>query len=192
MDVYVGGTVYLIDKVHPDKDATNTIQATTYKDETDADGSPMQVGAVGDTALLMGYQIPFKAGFDIDSLSTSGSRTIYDYEPGSSIDGLKPSYAGFGVKIFNQNDGSSSDGSTDAAHIKTANLNNTMHADYRLKHIYIPKELIDGSWFEVSTLTLNYGNSKTMTYKNKQEIKASKYLSVKDENTYVFLSLIHI
>lgn len=186
VDVYVGGTVYLIDKVHPDKDATNTIQATTYKDETDADGSPMQVGVVGDTALLMGYQIPFKAGFDIDSLSTSGSRTIYDYEPGSSIDGLKPSYAGFGVKIFNQNDGSSSDGSTDAAHIKTANLNNTMHADYRLKHIYIPKELIDGSWFEVSTLTLNYGNSKTMTYKNKQEIKASKYLSVKDENTYVF------
>ena len=31
VDVYVGGTVYLIDKVHPDKDATNTIQATTYK-----------------------------------------------------------------------------------------------------------------------------------------------------------------
>lgn len=187
VDAYVGGTVYLIDKVHPDKDATNTIQATTYKDETDADGSPMQVGAAGDTALLMGYQIPFKAGFDIDSLPSSNSRTIYDYEPGSAIDGLKPSYASFGVKIFNQKDGSSSDGSTDAAHIKTANLNNTMHTDYRLKHIYIPKELIDGSWFEVSTLTLHYGNSKTMTYTSKQEIIDSNYLTWNaDKNAYVF------
>lgn len=187
VDIYVGGTVYLINKLHSDTDATNTIESTWYKDEINADGNPTQTGAMGDTALLMGYQIPFKAGFDIDSIAPSNNRTIYDYQPGTSNNGLKPTYAQFGVKIFNQEDGTKADGSDAAAHIKEANLSNTMHADYRLKNIYIPKDLIEGSWFEVSSLTLNYGASKTITYKNKEAIMNSGYLISDNTNDrYIF------
>ena len=187
VDIYVGGTVYLIDKLHPDQDAKNTIQSTWYKDEANADGNPTQVGAMGDTGLLMGYQIPFKAGFDIDSIAPSGNRTIYDYQAGTSNIGLNPTYATFGVKIFNQEDGSSTDGSDAAAHIMNASLSNTMHADYRLKNIYIPQAFIEGTWFEVSSLTLNYSANKTVTYKSKQDIIDSGYLSAAAvKGNYVF------
>lgn len=187
VDIYVGGTVYLIDKLHPDQDAKNTIQSTWYKDEANADGNPTQVGAMGDTGLLMGYQIPFKAGFDIDSIAPSGNRTIYDYQAGTSNIGLNPTFAIFGVKIFNQEDGSSTDGSDAAAHIMNASLSNTMHADYRLKNIYIPQAFIEGTWFEVSSLTLNYSANKTVTYKSKQDIIDSGYLSAAAvKGNYVF------
>lgn len=190
VDIYVGGTVYLIDGIHPDKDAINNIKATTYKDNLDAANQPTEIRSFEDTGLLMGYRIPFQAGFEIDAIDSSNSlvkdHTMYDFKADASGLALEPNDAYFGVKVYNQKDGTSDDNKDKAAHIKTVTVTNAMNDNYRLKHIYIPSFLIDGAWFEISEMTLNYGNGKTLTLE-KDELASSKYLK-KDSGSgnYIF------
>ena len=173
-DIKVGGNVYSIRDVDDKATyATNTISETTYADKGNPD-QPAKIRNSNDSAAMMGYRIPFKAGFNIDSLN---DRRIYDYQ----TDNLTPNSASFGVEIFNNGDGTATDGSQNAAHIKEATVTNTLNENYRLKTINIPKEFIDGDWFEVKQLTLYFSNQAVIISKNDLE----SYLTA-DGDTYHF------
>ena len=67
-----------------------------------------------------------------------------------------------------------------------------MNASYRLKHIYIPEEFIEGTWYNLHTLTMKYGSggkhTVTMSLENlKTGGTYAKYMT-KDaaKNRYVF------
>ncbi len=178
VDIYVGGEVYLVKDIHPVKDATNTMKSTTYKDN-----STEPVYSETNTAYMQGYRLPFYAGYDINSI-TNANRIIYDYHTTGDKQNIDPNYGAFEVKIWNRTDTASSDGSGDSAHIKETTITNTMNANYRLKNIYIPEMLVDGDWFNISSLRLNYGASKNITF-TLNELKSSVYFT-KQGNQYIF------
>ena len=152
VDIKVGGYVYLIKSINPVNDAINTISSTLKNDYDQSALIPQNE----DTAYLMGFRIPFKAGFALEGLS---SGIQYDYESGDDpsqgiIANITPHKTSFGVKIWNQTDGG--DTKNKATRIKQVDASVTLDSRYNMKAIDFPKEFIEGSWFNIDSITLNY------------------------------------
>ncbi|MGI6071105.1 MAG: hypothetical protein ACOYBE_11890, partial [Blautia sp.] len=153
-DIIVGGyvcSIYSKEDTQGTKDATNTMSPFT---KADNEAAEMAEGA--DTAVMMGYRIPFQGGFSIKAKESQ----LYDYEDNNQT----PTNAGFEVKIWNRKDGNAADGSEESAGIKKAeaavNLNGSYGGNFRLKKIRIPSAFVEGNWFRVESIKLSYGNNK--------------------------------
>lgn len=109
-----------------------------------------------DNAIIMGYLIDFRAGYQLQTENGSVSEKLYyDY---SQSDNNTPNRGLFRVKLFNQ-DKQNATGQEAAARIDSAATTNTMDSRYRLEHIYLPKFLLDDNWFGVANLTLQVGST---------------------------------
>ena len=163
VDIKVGGYVYLIKDINPVSDATNTIKSTLKNDYADT-----LIDQKTDTAYLMGFRLPFKAGYKIEGLNSE--TTQLDYESVSDTannieSNITPHTTTFGIKVWNQSNGA--DPTKDkATRIKTVEITNNLDSRYNLKQIHIPGEFIDGTWFNVTSVKLNYslssGNASTL------------------------------
>lgn len=184
VDIFVGGEVYLVRGIHPVEDALNKITSTTYKEvtrEPDAKVTTKLQDSYED-GYMRGYRLPFQAGFDITSMN---NRDIYDYDTTGAGKNLNPTNAPYEVKIWNRTDTNQDAGKSST--IKTATVTNTMHSSYRLKHINIPKEFIDGDWFNVSQLTLNYnGHSINLSLADLKKNDGGYFTLDSSSNNYVF------
>ena len=153
VDIKVGGYVYLIKDINPVSDATNTMTSTLKNDYADT-LYPQKT----DTAYLMGFRLPFKAGYKIEGLNILASEMDYESADDPSkniIANITPHTTTYGVKVWNQSDGS--DPVKDkASRIKTVEITNNLDTRYNLKAIHIPGDFIDGTWFNVTSVKLNY------------------------------------
>lgn len=184
VDIFVGGEVYLVRGIHPVADALNKINSTTYKEVTREpdEKETTKLNESNEDGYMQGYRLPFQGGFDITSMN---NRDIYDYETTGAGKNLNPTNAPYEVKIWNRTDTDQDTGRSST--IKTATVTNTMHSGYRLKHINIPKEFIDGDWFNVTKLTLNYnGRSVNLSLADLKKNEGG-YFTLDSSNTnYVF------
>ena len=122
--------------------------------------------SINDSAYIMGYRIPFKAGYQIDSLGRTsidskgdvtgdGERNVTDYltsdgDTYEMLNGKKhtvtqnrtPTNVQFGVKAFNQTVDNPTD-RTRPARIKEMVTEDTMNTNYRMRNIYLPVQWID-------------------------------------------------
>ncbi len=103
-----------------------------------------------ETAHMRGYLIPFHAGHSVEALDAD--KNIYDYE----ADNNTPETASFGVKVWNNKDGATERDM--ASRIDSVMASNTMDATFNLQTITIPKEFIDGTWFNVDYIQLVTAN----------------------------------
>ena len=152
--------------------ATNTVTTRTYHDyEANAYTNIMsseynKQNSINDSAYIMGYRIPFKAGYQIDSLGRTsidskgdvtgdGERNVTDYltsdgDTYEMLNGKKhtvtqnrtPTNVQFGVKAFNQTVDNPTD-RTRPARIKEMVTEDTMNTNYRMRNIYLPVQWID-------------------------------------------------
>ncbi len=172
-DVYVGGGIYRVtqDSIinSGDKNDYNTIVSNSYMQ-----GSNSAYHSTNDKALITSYRIPFQGGFTVTR--GNNSNTIYDYEK----DNLTPTVAKFDVRIWNRKDVNQEE--SRSAELDTATATNSMDGDFRLKHIYIPTEFIEGSWFNVEYLKL--GNDEIKL----EDLKKSKYFKKDNDDAtrYIF------
>lgn len=177
IDIKVGGYVHTIKGVDPDAMGTNKIVASYKTDNMTKwenryrysnnwssvwyDHGSEIFKTSENTGRLMGYRIPFSAGWRVDKLvngSVDNGSVEYDYETNN----ITPNETSFGVTIWNRPDGST--GKTQSARMKSGTVTTTLPDAYNLKRINIPKELVDGTWFHVAGITLNYnGQSKTFS-----------------------------
>ncbi|MFQ9922888.1 MAG: SdrD B-like domain-containing protein [Beduini sp.] len=162
VDIKVGGYVYLIKDINPVSDATNSIKSTLKNDSADT-----LYDQNTDTAYLMGFRLPFKAGYKIEGRNSEAIQLDYESVSDSSNNveaNITPHTTTFGIKVWNQNDGD--DPVKDkASRIKTVEITSNLDTHYNLKKIHIPGEFIDGTWFNVTSIKLNYtlssGNAST-------------------------------
>lgn len=160
IDIKVGGRVNLVKNLHKDEEGTNTITPSYQNDDMSR-----PVTGTSDRARLMGYQIAFCAGWDIDRLTTG---TEYDYVAADdtsvgAIQNITPKVTSFGVKLWNREDKSTS-GKDATARLKAAVATNTLPTAFNLERIHIPKEFVEGSWFKISKITMNYYNSRSAEF----------------------------
>ncbi len=169
-DIYVGGEIYRVTEDNIKTSGTendwNTITAASYTQH-----SKDSYFTRTDNALITSYRIPFQGGFSVTR--DTSSNIIYDY----MSDNLTPTTAKFNVRIWNKQDENKED--KRSAEISTATATNTMDADYRLKHIYIPTEFIKGNWFKVQYIKI--GNNQI----NLSDLMSSPYFK-EDGTSYVF------
>ncbi len=179
-DVYVGGDVYRVRETNPPAVDRNTMSVSSY-----VQNSNTAYKTNSDNALLMGYRIPFQAGYYLNAVTNN--HIIYDYQTtAGDKQNVDPNYGKFELRVWNRADTDQEAGRT--AFIDSATITSTMNENYRLKHINIPAEFIEGDWFKLSYLTLNYGASKKVTYSFNQLLNdsaVSKYFSKQDDE-YVF------
>ncbi len=176
VDIKVGGYVYLIKNINPVNDAVNTVDSTLKNDYDQKTLIPQN----NDTAYLMGFRIPFKAGFALESLSTG---TQYDYESVDDatqgiIANITPHQTSYGVKLWNQADGSGA--KNKATRIKQVNATVSLDSRYNMKSINFPKEFVEGNWFNIDSITLNSSSiSKVLDYnaENADSLDLSLYLT---------------
>ena len=151
-DILVQGKPYAINKTDDDMYGKNTAQTSVSTDyEPDK-----EIYNQSDNAIIMGYLIDFRAGYQLQTENGSVSEKLYyDY---SRSDNNTPNRGLFRVKLFNQ-DKQNATGQEAAARIDSAATTNTMDSRYRLEHIYLPKFLLDDNWFGVANLTLQVGST---------------------------------
>lgn len=179
-DILVHGKPYVINKVDEKVDGTNTAHTEVF---TDYDPNA-PVYNMSDDAVIMGYLISFKGGYTITTKNDSNSQNIYDFvqkKSDGTYDNITPENGLFKVKLFNQNKNNAT-GEDAAARIDSMATVNTMDANYRLRHIYIPAFLIDGKWFGIESLTIN-ANGKKIPVK---VVKGTGENGLDDDGNYVF------
>ena len=151
-DILVHGKPYAIDQKDDDKYGTNIAKTSVSTDYAPDQG----IYSNTDNAILMGYLINFKAGYELLTRSGRTSENLYyDYK----TDNNTPNPGLYQVKLYNQNR-NNAEGQEAAARIETASTVNTMDSRYRLQHIYLPAFLLDGDWFEVAQLVLQVGSTQ--------------------------------
>lgn len=156
--------------------ATNTATTKTYLDkapDTALDNvmTSQSHYPTTDSAYIMGYRIPFYAGYQLDSLGTSlidtkdpvsastdaNKRNITEFitdTQGTRYEMLNgknhtvtqnktPTNAQFGVKIYNQKVADTSDPHNAPARIRELTTTDTMNTYYRMRNLYLPIQWID-------------------------------------------------
>lgn len=171
-DIIVNVKPYMVYENNSTKiqQATNTVTTRTYHDYEDtAYANIMNNNSsrrTDDSAYIMGYRIPFKAGYQIDHLGRTpidskddvtgdGEQNITDYltTDGTSYDMLNgkkhkitqnktPTNVQFGVKAFNQTVEDPADRTT-PARIRELTTTDTMNPNYRMRNIYLPVQWVD-------------------------------------------------
>ena len=171
-DIIVNVKPYMVYNSSRISQATNTVTTRTYHDyEATAYTNIMsseynKQNSINDSAYIMGYRIPFKAGYQIDSLGRTsidskgdvtgdGERNVTDYltsdgDAYEMLNGKKhtvtqnrtPTNVQFGVKAFNQTVDNPTD-RTRPARIKEMVTEDTMNTNYRMRNIYLPVQWID-------------------------------------------------
>lgn len=171
-DIIVNVKPYMVYNSSRISQATNTVTTRTYHDyEANAYTNIMsseynKQNSINDSAYIMGYRIPFKAGYQIDSLGRTsidskgdvtgdGERNVTDYltsdgDTYEMLNGKKhtvtqnrtPTNVQFGVKAFNQTVDNPTD-RTRPARIKEMVTEDTMNTNYRMRNIYLPVQWID-------------------------------------------------
>ena len=166
-DIIVNVKPYMVYNSSRISQATNTVTTRTYHDyEATAYTNIMsseynKQNSINDSAYIMGYRIPFKAGYQIDSLGRTsidskgdvtgdGERNVTDYltsdgDTYEMLNGKKhtvtqnrtPTNVQFGVKAFNQTVDNPTD-RTRPARIKEMVTEDTMNTNYRMRNIYLP------------------------------------------------------
>ncbi len=152
-DVYVGGEVCILRATPIPEEAWNTMKASSYYDNQEKPWLE-----ISDKGCLLAYRLPFQADFLLTASSVDDANKehrIYDYQETGDRANLDPNYAAFELRVWNRTDTDQEQGRS--ACIGNAVLKNTMHQNYRLKHIYIPEAFVEGDWFRVKGLTLRYG-----------------------------------
>lgn len=151
-DILVHGKPYAIDQKDDDKYGTNIAKTSVSTDYA----PDQEIYSNTDNAILMGYLINFKAGYELLTRSGRTSENLYyDYK----TDNNTPNPGLYQVKLYNQNR-NNAEGQEAAARIETASTVNTMDSRYRLQHIYLSAFLLDGDWFEVAQLVLQVGSTQ--------------------------------
>ena len=118
-DILVQGKPYAINKTDDDMYGKNTAQTSVSTDyEPDK-----EIYKQSDNAIIMGYLIDFRAGYQLQTENGSVSEKLYyDY---SQSDNNTPNRGLFRVKLFNQ-DKQNATGQEAAARIDSAANTNTM------------------------------------------------------------------
>ncbi len=159
-DMYVGGEVCILRAAPIPEEAFNTMKASSYYEYEE---KPWLESS--DRGCLLAYRLPFQADFLLTASSvddTNKEHRLYDYQAAGDRANLNPGYGAFELRVWNRTDTDQEQGRS--AHIGNAVLKNTMHQNYRLKHIYIPEDFVEGSWFRVKGLVLRYGAGGKETF----------------------------
>ena len=220
-DIIVNVIPYMVYTPGDIDNATNKVTTNSYynNDESTINKSTMTNSSNAkdfDSAYIMGYRIPFHAGYQLDSLgaapidtkadvtlSNDANKTsIKDYittdgQEYEKINGEKqdvtqnktPTNAQFGVKIYNQ---FVSDTTTNVknkpARIKELTTTDTMNTYYRMRNIYLPVQWIDNGSAEKGTKKTDNGNwFKVSKFSiNINNNPVDFYLKEKDDGNIVF------
>lgn len=185
-DVYVGGSVYFVRPVSGSvpAEAYNTMEA----EASDSEGgdTPDVYEKTEDNGYIMSYRLPFRAGLTLNAAKPE--KITYDYAAEGDGKNKEPDYAPYEVRIWNRADADQEIGKS--ARIERAIVNNELNTYYRLKHIYIPAEFVEGNWFHIEKLELNGAFGKTeYSFKDLTDAQGSGYpYFARDEKTgcYVF------
>ena len=177
-DVYVGGDIYRVTNdnivASGEKNDWNTMKSDSYMQNSDE-----SYYTSSDKALITSYRIPFQGGFTITR--NNSTDTINDYKS----DNVTPNSAKYDVRIWNRKDTNDEQGRS--AELDSATVTNTMNANYRLKNIYIPTQLVEGDWFNIDYIQLDKDKIELADLKTSEYFKkdASGKRYVFDVNAYI-------